>query len=37
MKSATGALCDGDLELLKNWHWDRNITADKTEYLTVQV
>lgn len=33
---AVGALCDADLELLKTWKWDANITADKDEFLTVQ-
>lgn len=36
-KPDVGALCEGDLELLKHWRWDRNITADYGEYLTVQV
>lgn len=29
-------MCEGDLELLKKWHWDHNITADYSEFLTVQ-
>lgn len=32
-----GALCDEDLEILKNWHWNPNITGDYAEYLTTQV
>ncbi|CAD7082628.1 unnamed protein product [Hermetia illucens] len=33
---AKGALCDQDLQLIKNWEVDKNITKDKDEYLTVQ-
>lgn len=33
---ATGALCEGDLHLLKTWKWDANITEDKSEFLAGQ-
>lgn len=36
-KPDVGALCEGDLELLKRWRWDRNISADYSEFLTTQV
>lgn len=29
-------MCEPDLELLKTWHWDQNITADFSEFLTTQ-
>lgn len=29
-------MCENDLELLKRWRWNRNITGDFTEFLTVQ-
>lgn len=29
-------MCENDLDLLKRWHWDRNITADYSEFLTAQ-
>lgn len=32
-----GALCDEDIEILKNWHWNPNITGDYAEFLTAQV
>lgn len=35
-KPSNGAMCEPDLELLKNWHWDQNITADFSEFLTIQ-
>lgn len=31
-----GALCDSDLELLKTWKWNHNITAEFDEFLTDQ-
>lgn len=29
-------MCEPDLKLLKNWHWDKNVTADFSEFLTFQ-
>uniref|UniRef100_A0A182K291 Multiple inositol polyphosphate phosphatase 1 n=1 Tax=Anopheles christyi TaxID=43041 RepID=A0A182K291_9DIPT len=31
-----GRMCDEDLELLRNWHWDPNITEQYDSYLTEQ-
>lgn len=31
-----GGLCDADLKLLKEWHWNDNITEDVGDFLTVQ-
>ncbi|XP_031619129.1 multiple inositol polyphosphate phosphatase 1-like [Contarinia nasturtii] len=31
-----GAMCDRDLILLKKWKWNRNITTEYDEHLTVQ-
>ena len=33
---SVGGLCAADLELLKTWKWDSNITSEKDEWLTVQ-
>lgn len=33
---ATGKLCDEDLELLRNWHLDANVTEDKSNALVEQ-
>lgn len=30
------ALCPEDLQLLKEWKWDTNITVDKNDWLTIQ-
>lgn len=35
-KPDQGALCDEDLELIRNWHWSPNITADYEYFLTTQ-
>lgn len=32
-----GALCDEDIEILKNWQWNHNITGDYAKFLTAQV
>ncbi|XP_055532258.1 multiple inositol polyphosphate phosphatase 1-like [Wyeomyia smithii] len=32
----TGRMCPDDLELLRNWRWDSNITVDYESFLTVQ-
>lgn len=29
-------MCENDLDLLKHWHWNRNITSDYSEFLTTQ-
>lgn len=31
-----GRMCPDDLELLRNWRWDSNITTDYESFLTVQ-
>ncbi|XP_055601964.1 multiple inositol polyphosphate phosphatase 1 isoform X2 [Uranotaenia lowii] len=31
-----GRMCPDDLELLRLWHWDRNITSNFDSFLTVQ-
>lgn len=31
-----GQLCTQDLEALRNWYWDNNITAQYENFLTVQ-
>lgn len=31
-----GRMCPDDLDLLRNWRWDSNITADYESFLTVQ-
>ena len=31
-----GQLCDDDIELLQNWKWDRNITAQYGDFITKQ-
>ncbi|KAJ6641584.1 Multiple inositol polyphosphate phosphatase 1 [Pseudolycoriella hygida] len=31
-----GALCPEDIEILKNWHWNPNITGDYAQFLTSQ-
>lgn len=36
-KPDVGALCEGDLDLLKRWNWNQNTTEQYEEYLTVQV
>lgn len=35
-KPDTGALCEDDLTLLRSWQWNTNITAEYSEFLTVQ-
>ncbi|XP_037908687.1 multiple inositol polyphosphate phosphatase 1-like [Hermetia illucens] len=35
-KPTTGALCVEDIQLLKSWFFDKNITRDHHDYLTVQ-
>ncbi|XP_055322266.1 multiple inositol polyphosphate phosphatase 1-like [Sitodiplosis mosellana] len=35
-KPAIGAMCENDLDLLKRWHWNQNITAQYAAFLTVQ-
>lgn len=35
-KPDEGALCDEDLELIKNWNWNPNISGDYENFLTVQ-
>ncbi|XP_055621311.1 multiple inositol polyphosphate phosphatase 1 isoform X2 [Toxorhynchites rutilus septentrionalis] len=32
----TGRMCQDDLELLRNWRWDSNITTDYDSFLTTQ-
>lgn len=32
-----GALCDEDIEILKNWQWNHNLTSDYANFLTAQV
>lgn len=36
-KPDVGSLCEGDLETLRAWKWDRNITEEFDEFLHVQV
>lgn len=36
-KPDVGGLCEGDLDLLKGWQWNRNVTEQYDEFLTVQV
>lgn len=31
-----GALCSEDIEILKHWNWNPNITGDYAQYLTTQ-
>lgn len=31
-----GQLCSLDLELLRNWQWDRNLTTQYENFMTVQ-
>lgn len=35
-KPDQGALCEEDLELIRNWNWRPNITAEYENFLTVQ-
>lgn len=32
-----GRLCNEDLELLRNWEWDTNISLEDDEFLTIEV
>lgn len=35
-KPDKGPLCDQDLELLRDWRWQTNITSSESEFLTIQ-
>lgn len=35
--SRVGGLCMDDLELLRQWHWNENITANHSKFLTNEV
>lgn len=35
-KPNVGAMCEDDLNLLRNWQWNRNITNAFADYLTVE-
>lgn len=32
-----GQFCNEDLDLLRNWRWDNNITGQYSEFLTSEV
>ena len=35
-RPSKGKLCEADLELLRNWKWDKNITSQYDSFLTEQ-
>lgn len=36
-EKAAGDMCLGDIELIRNWVLNKNITTDKAQFLTTQV
>lgn len=36
LNAENSQLCEGDLDLLRNWKWDENITVENDQYLTEQ-